>query len=82
MTAKCPICRLEWPHHKMDCQNAMYSDKVYEIAHQAQQAEIDRLMLEYCPDEMTMDQLQQWEEAQQPSDTDLDFLSIQLEEIR
>jgi hypothetical protein len=31
----------------------------------SQQAKIDALMLEYCPDEMTKDQIDNWAEAQQ-----------------
>ena len=32
----------------------------YEEAHKAQQATIDRLMLEYCPNEMTQEQKDEW----------------------
>jgi hypothetical protein len=32
----------------------------HKLAWNAQQAEIDRLMLEYCPDEMTAEQLAEW----------------------
>jgi hypothetical protein len=32
----------------------------------SQQAHIDELMLEYCPDEMTPAQIAEWKEAQQP----------------
>lgn len=31
---------------------------------EAKQAEIDRLMLEYCPDEMTPEQLETWKNSQ------------------
>ena len=31
-----------------------------------QQAKIDSLMLEYCPDEMTEEQLENWEKHQKP----------------
>lgn len=31
-----------------------------------QQATIDRLMLEFCPDEMTGEQVQAWEASQKP----------------
>lgn len=31
------------------------------------QAEIDRLMLEYCPDEMTAEQLAEWSAHQRPA---------------
>ena len=24
----CPICRMEFPYHKMDCQNQHYTDEV------------------------------------------------------
>lgn len=30
------------------------------------QAKIDRLMLEYCPDEMTQEQLNEWAKNQKP----------------
>jgi hypothetical protein len=33
----------------------------------AQQAKIDALMLEYCPDEMTEDQVANWERHQMPA---------------
>ena len=32
----------------------------------AKQAEIDRLMLEYCPNDMTPEQLLEWERNQKP----------------
>jgi hypothetical protein len=32
----------------------------------SQQAKIDRLMLEYCPDEMTDEQLVEWAKHQKP----------------
>ncbi len=35
-----------------------------------QQAKIDRLMLEYCPDEMTEEQLKRYEKAQHPQSAD------------
>ena len=35
------------------------------------QAKIDRLMLEYCPEEMTQDQLDTWAENQKPIDDNL-----------
>lgn len=34
----------------------------------ALQAQIDSLMLEYCPEEMTAEQLENWRKAQQPAD--------------
>lgn len=39
-------------------------DKDKEIA--AKQAKIDRLMWEYCPQEMTLEQVANWEAHQQP----------------
>lgn len=35
-----------------------------------QQAKIDELMLEYCPDEMTVEQMQEYERSQKPLDAD------------
>jgi len=32
----------------------------------AKQAQIDSLMLEYCPDEMTKEQIEEWEKHQRP----------------
>lgn len=34
----------------------------------AQQAKIDRLMAEYCPDEMTPEQVEEWERYQVPEE--------------
>lgn len=34
---------------------------------QAKQAEIDRLMLEFCPDEMTPEQVDEWNRHQRPT---------------
>ena len=34
----------------------------------AKQAQIDRLMLEYCPDEMTHEQMQEWGNNQRPAE--------------
>lgn len=39
----------------------------YKAAHAAQQAVIDRLMLEHCPDEMTDEQRARWAAAQKPA---------------
>lgn len=33
----------------------------------AKQAQIDRLMLEYCPDEMSTEQLEEWGKHQRPA---------------
>ena len=40
--------------------NPWLSRDAYYAAWDAQQAKIDRLMLEYCPDEMTEDQKATW----------------------
>lgn len=34
-----------------------------------QQAKIDELMMEYCPEEMTEEQVQEWKKNQKPLDT-------------
>ncbi len=34
---------------------------------EAKQAQIDALMLEYCPDEMTTEQIDNWEKHQKPA---------------
>lgn len=34
----------------------------------ALQAELDRVMLEFCPNEMTKEQLARWEACQRPAD--------------
>jgi len=36
----------------------------YKAAYNAQQAEIDRLMLEFCPSEMTAEQMETWKKHQ------------------
>lgn len=40
----------------------------------SQQAKIDELMLEYCPDEMSEDQWAEYEKSQQVLTNDIDFL--------
>lgn len=37
-----------------------------EIELQAKQAQIDELMLEYCPSEMSVTQIDEWEQHQKP----------------
>ena len=34
----------------------------------AKQAQIDSLMLEYCPEEMTLEQLREWRASQEAAD--------------
>jgi len=36
----------------------------YQASHNAQQAEIDRLMLEFCPNEMSKEQVEDWAKPQ------------------
>lgn len=38
----------------------------WQAAWHSQQAEIDRLMLEFCPNEMTPEQVAEWAKHQQP----------------
>lgn len=40
------------------------------------QSVIDALMLEYCPDEMTPEQLEEWSKHQIASDYPIDYISI------
>ena len=42
-------------------------DKQTEKARDEQQAEIDRLMLEHCPEEMTPEQIANWKQSQVPA---------------
>src|SRR5688572_27774244 len=42
----------------------------YRAAWSCQQASIDRLMLEFCPDEMGDEQMRKWLGAQRPLDPD------------
>jgi hypothetical protein len=41
----------------------------------AKQAEVDRLMLEYCPQEMTAEQMQTWASHQRPAQDDVPNVS-------
>ena len=43
---------------------------------QSKQAKIDALMLEYCPDEMTPEQIAEWEKHQKVSDLTLPDTSM------
>ena len=56
----CPDCYRAWWQKKYP-NNHLHD--IYSHA-EALQAEIDRLMLEYCPDEMTKKQKQRWEDNQ------------------
>jgi len=42
--------------------------KELKLANEARQAKIDSLMLEYCPNEMTKDQIENWEKHQVKSE--------------
>lgn len=51
----------------------------YKAAWDCQQAKIDRLMLEWCPDEMTAEQLANWAAHQRPiSDADHEAVAAAL----
>lgn len=43
-----------------------------------QQAKIDRLMLEHCPEEMSAEQLEEWGEHQRVSSVDLPAFNMKL----
>ena len=45
-------------------------DKLKSVS-EAKQAKIDSLMLEYCPDEMTKEQIENWEKHQVKSDIEI-----------
>ncbi len=47
-------------------QHAMANIEQLERQLAAKQAELDRIMLEFCPDEMTPEQLKTWGENQRP----------------
>lgn len=44
--------------------------RALEVERDALQAKLDRLMLEFCPDEMTQEQLENWENAQHTTKAD------------
>ena len=61
----------------VDCKNYYYPQTkaawgAYNAAHDAQQATIDRLMLEYCPGEMTQEQMDEWASHQKAYKVDLE----------
>lgn len=59
MTPKCPDC-------KRDQDDCCCKDEIESLRQQlsAAQAKIDELMLEYCPEEMTNEQLAEYEKHQ------------------
>ena len=51
-------------------------NKFWLLAQDSKQAEIDRLMFEYCPDGMTQDQVDRWEASQKPYELAHDWTCI------
>ena len=49
--------------NKYDCISKQQAVKLVQQKHDDQQAIIDRLMLEFCPDEMSKEQMRVWEHA-------------------
>lgn len=58
---------------QIDILSGMVANGITENA--SLQAEIDRLMLEFCPDEMTKEQMENWEKHQKVSDISIDRLT-------
>lgn len=57
-----PLGQENMPNVMLHMKEAMRS--AFQTAWDHQQAEIDRLMMEFCPDEMTAAQVASWEEHQ------------------
>ncbi len=51
-----------------ECGETDIAWEAYQAAHNAQQAEIDRLMLEHCPNEMSKEQVDEWAKHQKRYD--------------
>ncbi len=69
-TTHTPGCRSWGPKH-YECaveQVKRLTERVAELEREiaAKQAHIDALMIEYCPDEMTPEQVAEWARHQQP----------------
>lgn len=60
--------------HAPECKaiNIAEAKRAMRLALDAAQAQIDRLMLEYCPSEMTREQVERWAASQRVSDTKID----------
>ena len=60
--------------HSPSCKaiNIAEAKRAMRLALDAAQAQIDRLMLEYCPSEMTREQVERWAASQRVSDTKID----------
>lgn len=54
----------EWVDRMQIAGEGYNAEEVWDAAWNLQQAKIDRLMLEYCPDEMTKEQLLKWAKHQ------------------
>jgi hypothetical protein len=69
-----------WDQHMEVAQGNAWEIVKLEREVEAAQAKIDALMLEYCPDEMTEDQVANWERHQVPAtDGEMDELARALE---
>lgn len=54
----------KWVQKKQANGEGYDAEAIWDAAWQMQQAKIDRLMIEYCPDEMTKEQLLEWAKHQ------------------
>lgn len=62
--------RNELTDAKHDIERALQSITTLEKELQAKQAEVDRLMLEYCPDQMSVEQIVNWSNHQRALEND------------
>jgi hypothetical protein len=66
-----------WREQILDIDNALqrYHDRVTLLEHRCDhlQAKIDSLMLEYCPDEMTLSQITEWAKHQRQVEVNNDY---------
>lgn len=58
----------EWVAHPLTCKEPTHGDWRRQV--QALQAKIDELMLEHCPEEMTKEQLDEYDKHQVPVSSD------------
>lgn len=62
--------RKELAEAKHDIEHALQSITILEKELQAKQAEVDRLMFEYCPDQMSVEQIINWSNHQRALEND------------
>lgn len=55
--------------HDKDIYAALLELRELRASNDSRQARIDELMMEFCPDEMTPEQMRVWGESQRPSPT-------------